>query len=268
MANFLDEFRAAMNAHGFQPPPQIVADGTIHRFSREGRPDDTSAWYCCTQHASGHFGDWRTGESHRWRGRRGAPHNARALHVAHQTQQRQQMAARQQRWREAQSRAYEIWAAAEACSTHPYLAAKQIGAHGCRVSENYLLVPLIYAGQLWSILYIDPAGRKRFMKGGRVKECHRMIGQFNGSAPLLVAEGFATAASLHEATGYPTVVAFSASNLKPVAQHMRKRYPDKLIILCADNDYGTPGNPGLRFAREAALAVDGLITLPPQLELK
>jgi putative DNA primase/helicase len=68
--------------------------------------------------------------------------------------------------------------------------------------------------------------------------------------------------SVYEATGYAVVVAFDCYNLLPVALELRAKYPAVRIILCADDDRYTAGNPGLTKAAEAAKAVDGLIAMP------
>ena len=79
---------------------------------------------------------------------------------------------------------------------------------------------------------------------------------------LCIAEGYATAASIYESTGYAVAVAFDAGNLEPVAVTLRRKFPKTKIVICADNDIGTPRNPGLTRALEAARAVDGLVALP------
>jgi hypothetical protein len=78
----------------------------------------------------------------------------------------------------------------------------------------------------------------------------------------VVAEGYATAASIHEATGLPVAVAFDAGNLAPVAEVLKKRYPRAAFIIAADDDYLTEGNPGVSHAQTAALAVDGSVLAP------
>lgn len=80
---------------------------------------------------------------------------------------------------------------------------------------------------------------------------------------ICVAEGYATAASIFEATGYPVAVAFSAGNLLLVAEDLRRQHPEAQIILCADNDI-SKGNPGLTAARAAAEAVLGWQATPDQ----
>jgi hypothetical protein len=57
-------------------------------------------------------------------------------------------------------------------------------------------------------------------------------------------------------------VAFNAGNLLPVVQAVRAKYPALRIILAADDDWRTEGNPGLSKATAAAQAVGGLLGVP------
>jgi putative DNA primase/helicase len=86
------------------------------------------------------------------------------------------------------------------------------------------------------------------------------------AAIILVAEGYATAASLHEATGYPVAVAFDAGNLQPVAKALWAANPDALLVLCGDDDAGTQAstgrNPGREKASAAARVVKGVAVFP------
>ena len=90
-----------------------------------------------------------------------------------------------------------------------------------------------------------------------------------GPAVLLIAEGFATAASLHEATGRPAAVAFDAGNLAHVVKALRKKYPAALIVLAGDDDRDTEArtgsNPGRLKATAAARSVQGLAVFPSRL---
>jgi len=49
----------------------------------------------------------------------------------------------------------------------------------------------------------------------------------------------------------------ATDNLKAVAEALRAKYPDIEIIISADDDYVTEGNPGITKATEAARAVNG-----------
>jgi putative DNA primase/helicase len=99
------------------------------------------------------------------------------------------------------------------------------------------------------------------LTGGKMAGGYHAIGTTKGAAALVICEGFATGATIHEATGYPVAVAFSAGNLLAVAQSMRAKFSDLPLIVCADNDL-TAGNPGLTKATEAARAVGGVVAVP------
>ncbi len=158
----------------------------------------------------------------------------------------------------------------------PYLARKGVQGYGVRYeASGAVLVPLRdAAGILWNLQTILPAkpaqgGDKLFMKGGRKSGLWHMLGAVAGSeapAMVLIAEGCATAASLHQATGYPVACAFDAGNLKAVATNLRAVYPAAALVLCGDDDHGTQAstgrNPGREKATAAAQAVKGVAVFP------
>ena len=117
-------------------------------------------------------------------------------------------------------------------------------------------------GELVGLQFIDADGDKKFLTGTPKTGCFHLIGELAPRAPLIIAEGYATAASVHMATQYPAVVAFDAGNLLPVARAWRDAAPDQEIIIAADNDAATAGNPGLMKARAAALAVGARLCWP------
>lgn len=101
---------------------------------------------------------------------------------------------------------------------------------------------------------------KDFLAGAELAGLLSWIG--GKSDTVLIAEGFATAATLHQETANRVYIAFTANNLLAVAKAVRKHRPQANIILCADNDKST-GNPGVTKSTEAANAVNGLISIPP-----
>jgi uncharacterized protein (DUF927 family) len=154
-----------------------------------------------------------------------------------------------------------ILAEAHNCTTHPYLDSKRIKPHGAKLHNDRLALTMHdTTGAVHSLQFIDPQGKKRFMSNGRKKGLFYQIG-----APqdlLCVCEGFATGASIHEATDYAVAVAFDAGNLRPVAEALRTKYPNTTMLICADDDYRNESNTGLAKAREAAAAVDALVAIP------
>lgn len=116
------------------------------------------------------------------------------------------------------------------------------------------------AGATHSLQIIGADGGKRYLTGGRIRGCYFGVGK--PDEVLCIAEGFATGASIHEAKGYAVAVAFDAGNLQPAAKALREKFPDLRLILCADDDCRTEGNPGITKAKEAAQAVGRLLALP------
>ena len=154
---------------------------------------------------------------------------------------------------------------------HPYLARKGVRPHGLRARAGSLVVPLRdIAGQLWSWQTIDAEGRKRFYKGGRAKGLFFTFaqpGQLEAANTILVGEGWATGATLHETLALPVVAAMNASNLLPVVQALHEKYPHHRLVICADDDWHGKGdcgkdNAGLTEARKAAAAVGGQVAVP------
>jgi putative DNA primase/helicase len=135
-----------------------------------------------------------------------------------------------------------------------------VKAHGVRIGPGgALLVPMHdAAGELWNVQTIRPerpadgGPEKLFIKGGRKTGTFHLIGNPEGAAVLLVAEGYATAASCHEATGRPAVVAFDAGNLPHVVRALRGRYPGALVMVCGDDDAATMARTGKNAGRDKA----------------
>jgi len=142
-----------------------------------------------------------------------------------------------------------------------YLKRKGVSGYGVRYSpdgDDTLAIPMLRDGRLVGLQLIRGKDRgnkleKQYWPSGmdKVGACHLIGGTPRGL--LLVAEGYATAASLHEATGLPVAVAFDAGSLKPVVADLAKKYRCNLLI-CADDDFATEGNPGIEAARLAAAA--------------
>jgi len=166
-------------------------------------------------------------------------------------------------------RAQAAWGKCDANGESDYLKRKGIAAHGLRFTQQgALAVPIAdAAGKIHGLQFIlsktghaeriKKTGRdKEYWPAGLAKKGHfHLIGL--PTWVVLIAEGYATAASLHEATGLPVVVAFDATNLLPVAEAIRARYRDAKIMLCADDDAFSESNPGITKASAAALAVNG-----------
>jgi len=156
----------------------------------------------------------------------------------------------------------EVSTYADASADHPYLVRKRIEAHGVKIDRaGRLVVPVIDAqGEILSYQTIDAEGNKRFLKGGKIEGGFY---ELRGNRKVVfVGEGFATCASIHEATGYTVLVAFDCGNLAKVAKSAKEMFPGAKIVIGADNDQFTEGNPGVTKGRAAAQLVFGEIVYP------
>lgn len=265
MRNHVEQFRDAIQSAGLSAPDTIEADGKLRRFSSSGRQGDDAGWYLLHGDGipAGSFGDWRTGLSQSWRadiGRPLSPQEEAAHRARIEAMRRDREAEETRRHQEAKKQAEAIWQAAKPVADHPYLSRKGVKAYALRAKDGRLIVPMRDGGVIHSLQCIGPDGDKLFLPGGRVKGCYFSIGKPDGV--LCACEGYATGASIHEATGHAVAVAFNAGNLLSVAKAIRSRFPDMRLIVCADDDTRTEGNPGLTKAREAAQSVGGLLAVP------
>lgn len=265
------QLRDAIRQAGLTPPDHIVMDGEIHRFNVDSRRD-RSGWYVAFggPHPAGAFGCWRTDIDAKW-----SAASDRELTVAEQMAQARQMdEARKKRdkerregWAQASNSATDIWKNAEpAPADHPYLVAKGIQPHDMKIaSDGRLIVPMLSpeVGGISSLQYIDDTGRKLMMRGGKAGGAVWRLGNWNNPATICIAEGFATAASIVEVTGYPCMIAFSAHNLPAAAEYAAKAFPSARLVIVADND---ESGTGLRYADRASEATGATVVMPPDID--
>lgn len=155
----------------------------------------------------------------------------------------------------------------------PYLLSKGVNAdHGALTDKEgkKTYLPAVDAdGKQWTMQYINEAGTKRFAKESKKEGCFHVVGgleQLAKAPAIVIAEGYATAATLKQALLMATVCAFDSGNLAPVAQALHRKFPDKPIVIAGDDDRHleiTQGvNPGRTKAEEAAKLVGGKVLLP------
>lgn len=268
-----DAFIAAMAAAGLAPVKSIaLPDGQLVRFRVQGdKAGSRNGWAVLHRHPipAGAFGSWKTGEQHTWK----ATSNETMTPAQRAELQRKLQAAQQARADEearvraqAAARALKLWEGAKpATNDHPYLQAKGVHAFGLRALRDQLMVPARDAdGRLHTLQFIGPDGGKRFLTGGRIAGCYFAIGRPHDA--LLLAEGYATGATLYQATGKAVAVCFNAGNLLAVARALRAKFPRLRFVICADNDTETETkigvNPGLSAAHAAAKAVGAAVAFP------
>jgi putative DNA primase/helicase len=145
----------------------------------------------------------------------------------------------------AAEKARKAWAHYTELGDCEYLNRKGVLGHGVRYTgHDAFVIPMLdVAGKIHGLQVIrgrkDGKPRKlekEFWPSGLAKKGHfHQIGMAGGPI-MLVAEGFATGASLYQATGLPVVVTFDAGNIGPVVQALRARYKKTQLLICADDD--------------------------------
>lgn len=271
MNNPIAQFRDAMQAVFGQLDWMPIPDGNIHRFRvPEDKPNTSNGWYVLYLDgiASGAFGSWKAGSSNTWSSRK--PTDMKEIQLVEQRieyakQQREEAQARQHI--KAADKAGRIWCGAQpAQADHPYLLRKGIKPHRLRQSGDTLLVPLYADGLLMNLQRIYPNGAQRFPAGGKVKGCYSPIGRLELGEPLYIAEGWATGASIHEATGCAVACAMSAGNLLNVGRQLQRYYPESILIIAGDDDRKSEaegkGNAGVEAATKAAAVLGCAMVLP------
>jgi hypothetical protein len=125
-------------------------------------------------------------------------------------------------------------------------------------------------GKSLSLQHIDAAGGKMFSTDGRVRGgCHVIAdGTLDSAEIIVIGEGYATLATIFEATGHACIVAFNSGNLPTIAKAVRERYPAARLIIAADDDHlardakGNPHNTGRTKGRQAAVVARAHLAVP------
>ena len=293
------EFAEALAATGLILKGTPIMDGRIHRVpvdgDRAGRKSGAYAGHL-DAYPGGYIENFKTGEKRNWKSAMladalSALERARLLQET--ASQRAERQSEFQAIHEETVRLLEahLAASAPAPADHPYLVAKGVEPHGVLIdcvgtleiaagredaqkwsAKGNLLIPVRdIDGQLLGAQTIDAQGRKFFPRGSRLAGGMHLIGTPDGET-IVIVEGYATGATIHEATRLAVVVAFNAGNLETVALAVREAHPDARIIVAGDNDHHKPrelgpdgmpkANVGRAAAEAAATAIGGFALLP------
>lgn len=229
--------------------PVQVTDDTPVRLNRNGSKDKP-AWYHFNLFRTdngddigfGHFGDWRDGVTTSWSSRADQMSEADSIRLDVE-RKRQADEARKAREIQQDAAAESASAYIDQCTTplnHPYLTEKGVKGYGLLERNGALVMPLKNsAGEIRSYQTIRPDGAKRFLKDAQKNGCFHLIGQ-PGNVAYIV-EGYATGATVFEATGQGVFVACDTSNLSPVVNAVRSIYPGIRLIIAADHDASGAG---------------------------
>jgi putative DNA primase/helicase len=251
-SNFNDFIRS----HGYEPKSEISAG----KWIRFGRKAAVSA-RLYDDELGGYLHDWRTGEKFYWFADKDhlSPAEYARCKQKSETLQRAQEAKKTLAYTVASNRAAQVFNDAPTASdAHPYLVIKKVKPYGIKQLGNELLIPVYSViGDFQSIQYIDEAGYKKFLKGGKMSGGCYFIGEIRQGKPIYICEGYATAASVYEDTQCLTIVAFNAGNLIKVANELRNQLPEVQIVIAGDSD-----SVGREYAEKASQAVNGSALIP------
>lgn len=236
----------------------IEATGKLRRCRAEGSGRERKGWYLLheirlddgTYVLVGSFGVWQGASNNATKVKLNLKkklnaEQSEALRKRLAEDRRRAEGARKAEAERAAARATKTWKLCQPTGESDYLQRKGVGGYGVRFSPSgALVIPMLDGhGHIHGLQIIRGKARKAAERekdywplGLEKKGKFHLIGMPQDGGICLLAEGYATAASLHGATGLPVAVAFDANNLAPVAEALKKRYKSLQILVCADDD--------------------------------
>lgn len=263
-STIIDEFRNAMLDSIGYAPESLIGDGNLHRIKDDNGKLNGSYVLHLDGKPAGYFQCFKQGIKQTWKMAGNfiplSDYQRQVFKAQSQKEADQRKTEEAAKHKAAAEKALYIWnKAALAPADHPYLIKKHIDIHGARSGrDNTLIIPLYNANkEIVNLQFISETGGKRFLSGGLKKGSFYKLGEQTDT--ILICEGFATGASLYENSGYLTIVAFDAGNLKEVAINIRALSPEVEIIIMGDNDLSGVGQSK---AIDAAQTISGKYLIP------
>lgn len=288
MSALIESLRKAMSDSGLVFSGQIIADGAIHRFDCDGE-SGASSWYVAysaDRFMAAAIGCWRRNVNYTWNSSNGVPLSPedKAQFDKYISESKEQRRTAEEKLHfEAKTKAQKILSSAQVVSEHPYLAKKKVQLYGeARFVadgdfKDCLILPMRDTnGILHTAEFIAPDKRfgrpdakrdKNLLFGGDPKG-HFYTIHDDPKLPLVICEGYATGATIFEATGFAVVCARNAGNLLAVSLAFRAKYRSRAILIACDNDERllpdseTNRKRGVYFATEAAKKTNSIVVCP------
>ena len=251
----IHDILSRLNAEGY-PLIEFIPDGKLHRFEIE-KGDRQAGFYIGHRNfllSTGEeyyvvkYGSWREGLDNvkSINTLKGIPTNADKKTIEEQNRKQQKEIEKIKRHQEdnAAKECQSRWDALRESDykTSEYLIRKGIsefqnlGVHFDSFTQEITIPLRDISYRITSLQTINWKGEKRFFSGAKVKGSFHVFGALTDNIVVCLCEGFATAATVFAATGYTSVFALSAENLKNVADSISKKYPNSKLIICGDND--------------------------------
>jgi putative DNA primase/helicase len=171
-------------------------------------------------------------------------------------------------------RALKIWERClPALATHEYIVSKQGKPDGLRYYPstepslmiggtnvaNYLVVPCLDDGKLQTLQFIPPSGGKKLnLDEAKFNNGYFVVGDISKTtSEIYLTESTGNAWAIFQATSAPVVVAFGSGRMSKVAEVIRAKYSEVILIV-------VPDRGGECKAAEIAKAIDGQWIKLPQ----
>lgn len=258
----VDEFKSALEAAGLELKDLPVMDGKLHRVPvKGGKVGSFDGAYIGHLDGvpSGFIQNYKDNVKENWTygGVQLSQEERAQLAAQSQIVKAQRAAEISEKQSSTAERSQAKWERLSDSSNgeNAYLTRKGVIGYGVKYDGEKLVVPLRdIDNKIWSLQSISPVdgAPKMFEKGGKKTGNMHVLGEIKKGADILVAEGYATGASLHEATGKAVAVAFDSGNLDPVVAALKERYPTNPIYIMGDNDKHQQQNVGVEKAMAAA----------------
>ena len=237
--DYQENLKNFMSQNGLPISDDILFDGEVHRFSSRDS-SDRDEWYVIKEVAEGKyhctFASWRMEESKKvWRSYKEneLPDELERLETINHKIREFQEKDREK----ALKNLNVLWNNAKSCLEHDYIEKKKIQNYDLRIDDKKLLIPLYDINRKRkSLLRILPDGHKRYFPKLSTAGLFYPFGDYEKTSEIIFCEGFATGASIFEATEIPTLSCGGASNICMVAQAIKQLYPQKALTLAYDND--------------------------------
>jgi|GEM_PF-6935402 len=267
MANEAEtEFRSLASEHGLVLPPSLKTGPGVSYCGTDTKPNGKDGRY--QVHLDGHPAGWvqnmgRDNDPVKWKFS-GSTKRESFVDVAEEARRKEERRVAEEDRKREDARSKDLFTALWNSGNeapHEYLTRKGVGTHGTRVYAGKLYAAALDVdGNLHGVQQLDSTPTKRFEKGSHPRGRFFPVG--TPGPVIVVCEGVATGATIHEVTGHFVACAFGRVGLLPAAEALAARYPQARLVIAADDDHATDGNPGLTDATTAARALNCKLAVP------
>ncbi len=274
----IDIFKNLMREHGYGDV-DVIADSMVHRFALpEDKSGEKNGWYTLTlaSFPYGAFGSWKNGEKVPFFALKYLKHDKKIFvqneHLKKELQRAnlQRQSDRQKEMDEAAKYCEELFNLGSSdmklLTKHDYIIQKGIIPVNIKLYKDMLLIPLYNIdAKLRGLQKIYKNADKRFIS--KIEKANSFFEIKAASKNLFICEGYATAISLYMATKAHVIAAMDCYNLEKIAPLIKTKYPEKNIIISADNDMWSSQNDvkknvGLSHAKRASLKIKSPLIYP------